>query len=154
MSEITAWKQAGTISLWHYTENERNYPGWHLTGDRTGCASLATLLRAFEKLAAEAHRTVAVSTPNKHILAVPNNRGGRAAFRAPSKWRITYLPDADKAQIWQFSEQNAVLELTLGNDALIELLDGIEGVPAGKGDYSIGLDGNEPLWFWRWPNAV
>ena len=38
------WKQRGIISLWRYTENSRNYSGWHLTADAAGCASLLELL--------------------------------------------------------------------------------------------------------------
>ena len=31
LSPVNAWKQSGRVSLWRYTENERNYPGWGST---------------------------------------------------------------------------------------------------------------------------
>jgi hypothetical protein len=153
MSEVSAWRQAGRLSLWHYTENERNYPGWHLSLDSAGSISLATLLRAFAESKAESYRTLVVTAPTRAVLGVANNRGGAAGFRAPSKWRLKYLPDPDSSKTWRFGEEGSVVELTVGSDGLEELITGVEGIPQGKGDYSIGLDANEELWFWWWPTG-
>ena len=78
MQRANAWKQSGRISLWRYTENQRNFPGWHLNGDADGCQSLLALLDA---LAAdgEGSRTVAIIAPTKTQLSVPNNKAGLAA---------------------------------------------------------------------------
>jgi hypothetical protein len=151
MNEVTTWKQEGLLSLWHYTENERNYPGWHLSADPAGSVSLSALLRAFEASKVESYRTLTIMVPSRAVLGVPNNRGGGAGYRAPSKWRLKYLPDPDNAKIWHFEEANNVVELALGSDGLEDLITGVKDIASGKGDYSIGLDGNEELWFWWWP---
>jgi hypothetical protein len=40
MQTAHLWKQAGRISVWRYTENAGNYPGWHLTADPAGFSRL------------------------------------------------------------------------------------------------------------------
>lgn len=55
MQLANAWKQSGRISIWRYTENERNYPGWNL-----------------DALAADGagSRSIAITAPTKAQLAV------------------------------------------------------------------------------------
>ena len=145
MQLANAWKQSGRISLWRYTENERNFPGWHLNGDADGCKSLLALLDA---LAAdgEGSRTVAIIAPTKTQLSVPNNKAGLAAWKAPSKLRITFSPTSRE---WRFPANLDPAELTVGADWLQPLRDGISGIPAGRGDYAVGdrIMGLS-LWFW------
>lgn len=112
---------------------------------------MAALLRAFEWSEEESYRTLVVTPPSKAVLGVPNNRGGLAGFRAPSGWRLRYLPGADNSKAWKFIEKNKTVELILGSDGLDGLITGVENIASGKGDYSIGLDGSEELWFWWWP---
>jgi hypothetical protein len=98
------WKQAGRLSLWHYTESERNYRGWHLTADAEAALSLAAVLRAFKESQVECYRTLVVTAPTRSVLGVPNNRGGAAAFRAATKWRLKHSPDPDTSKLWRFAE--------------------------------------------------
>jgi len=143
MQTANLWKQAGRISVWRYTENSGNYPGWHLTADPAGCQSLLALLDA---LAADGvgSRAVAITAPGKADLAVPNNRQGRAAWGAPQKLRLTL---AAAEQQWWFPPGLDPAALTLGAAWLPALRHGVAGIPAGQGDYSIGK-GSLPLWFW------
>lgn len=140
------WKQSGHISLWRYTENERNYPGWHLNADLEGCQSLQALLEA---LAADGggSRTVTLTAPAKSQLGVPNNRSGRAAWVAPAKLRVAFSATASE---WSFPADLDPAVLTVGSDWLAPLLEGVAGIPEGRGDYSIGGHnvGNLSLWFW------
>jgi hypothetical protein len=142
-----SWKQDGAISLWRYTENERNYPGWHMSADARGCASLSTL---FQSLAADgdlAARTVVLQPPPKTVLAVPNNRGGRARHKAPAKLCISFSKDNEQ---WSFPPTLEPAGLIFGYDWLAPLRDGLDAAAGGQGDYSIGHDryGSLPLWFW------
>jgi hypothetical protein len=140
------WKQEGRISLWRYTANERNYPGWHLNADKAGCASLLALL---QELAGRpgAHRTVQISAPDPTQLSVPNNQGGRAPWLAPEKLRVSCSPEP---QVWSFPPDLEPACLAVGASWLEPLREGIAGISNGRGDFSIGssTNGSLPLWFW------
>ena len=140
------WKQSGHISLWRYTENERNYPGWHLNADHAGCHSLQELVEALAAVGGGS-RSVTLTAPTKSQLGVPNNHSGRAAWLAPSKLRVAYSATPSE---WSFPAGIEPAVLTIGSDWLSPLLEGIAGIPKGRGDYCIGGQGSEnlPLWFW------
>lgn len=82
LSPVNTWRQSGRVSLWRYTENERNYPGWNLNADAAGCRSLLELLDALT-ITGAGGRMVTVTQPTSEQLRVPNNRGGAAAWLAP-----------------------------------------------------------------------
>lgn len=145
MQLANSWKQFGRISLWRYTENERNFPGWHLNADEAGCRSLLLLFEAF---AADGigSRTVAITAPTKAQLVVPNNKAGLAACVAPEKLRITFSPAPEE---WSFPSDLDPAMIRVGSSWLSQLRDGIAGIPEGRGDYAIGdRKGGFPLWFW------
>ena len=138
-----SWKQQGSISLWRYTENERNFHGWHLNADLAGCQSLVTLFEALAADGPSASRTVNLTRPTTAVLAVPNNRGGTAKFKSPEKLRIAFSSDPGQ---WSFPPQLEPAEFSYGYEWLSPLCKGVNGIPQGDGDYSIGHD--LPLWFW------
>lgn len=138
-------KFIGSVSLWRYTENERNYPGWHLSADTSGAASLRSLLADLE--VSGGYRTVSITPPSEALLRVPNNRGGKAAWQAPGRWRIHYLSAPEESRSWRVGEDTDTKVLSAGKAWLAEFRAGIEGVEKGKGDYSIGVPSP---WFWWW----
>lgn len=142
-----AWKQNGLISLWRYTQNERNYPGWHLSADAAGCESLALLLQSLVVDGHAATRTVLLEAPNARTLSVPNNLGGHANYETPEKLRLRFSEDAG---VWLFPATLEPAELTFGKDWLEPLQQGLEAMSRGQGDYCIGIkqEGSLPLWFW------
>lgn len=143
MAHASQWKPAGRISLWRYTENERNYSGWHINADRDGCESLLTLLDLLPRDVAP-YRTVAITPPTDDQLRVPNNRG--AAWLAPSALRVRM--DADPT-LWRFPAELAPGTLTIGSQWLEPLRLGVCDMAGGRGDYSIGdRKASLPLWFW------
>ena len=147
MHRARSWNQTGNVSLWYYTENERNYPGWHLTADAAGCESLIALLDALAVDGIPAFRAVEIKPPSKAQLGVPNNKGGLADWRSPSKLRVTFSGDPAE---WSFPPDLEPAVLTIGSDWLAPLREGISGIPRGQGDQSIGSagNGNSRLWFW------
>jgi hypothetical protein len=147
MYRAHAWKQSGKVSLWYYTENERSFPGWHLTADRVGCESLIALLDALAAEGIAASRLVEVRPPSKAQLGIPNNKSGLAAWKAPNKLRIAF---SENPQEWSFPLDLDPAVLTIGSDWLAPLREGISGIPHGHGDYSIGPTGkgSPGLWFW------
>lgn len=140
------WQQSGFIMLWRYTDNLRNFPGWHLTANAEGCASLITLLDAFATDGVPGSRTLIITAPTRANLAVPNNRS--AASVAPTKLRISFTAVSSQ---WFFPESTDPAELSIGAEWLPVFRQAIAGIQAGKGDYSIGPSGSGSLWFWWQP---
>jgi hypothetical protein len=140
------WKQNGNIWLWRYTLNERNYPGWNLTADDSGCGSLLALLDELVERPGEYH-TVQTLSPGRDQLAVPNNRIERATWLAPARLRLTY---SKNSTAWEFPGDLEPATFEIGADWLPALREGISGIPHGRGDNSIGLNkgGNLTLTFW------
>lgn len=154
-TDVTSWKQKGVISLWRYEENIRNYPGWHLTADATGVESLIFLLNLMRESCAATYRTITITPPSASALCVPNNKGGKASFIAPQKWRIEYTKRAELSETWHFPVTSESASLLMGANFLALLAAGVEGILHGKGDYSIGSSGadNSVLWFWGYPSS-
>lgn len=138
------WAQRGRISLWRYTENTRNYPGWHLNADAAGCESLIAL---FQELATGSSpvRSVVVTPPAAAQVRVPNNRS--AAWLAPDRIKVGWSPNASE---WLLPPSTEPARLTFGSDWLEPLRSGVMGIPRGQGDYAIGsrANGSLVLWFW------
>jgi hypothetical protein len=138
------WKHSGSVWLWRYGADDRNYPGWHLTADSTGAASLADLLETLAEPNQPAFRTVQLCRPTPAILAVPNKRS--ADWTAPAKLRIAFAADPDE---WIITGTDATVQLTLGLNWCPLLERAVSEIPSGKGDFSIGpKDSSQRLWLW------
>ncbi len=144
-----SWQQTGSVMLWRYTGNRRNFPGWHLTADPVGCASLITLLDAFVADGLPGSRTLIITAPTQAVLAVPNNRS--AASIAPGKLRLSFSSTASE---WSFPQSMDPAEFSVGTDWLPVLRQALLDIPQGKGDYSIGPPGGSSLWLWWQPAAA
>jgi hypothetical protein len=149
MPRIHARKHSGVVVLWRYTDNDRNYRGWHLTADGAGCVSLLALLDAFAADRVAGSRTVRISRPTASVLAVPNQRPSQ--WVSPSKLRLTFSLTPSE---WRFPASADQAELVIGADWLPKLRRGVADIANGQGDYRIGVldDGSLPLWFWWWPS--
>ncbi|WP_395794995.1 hypothetical protein [Aquimonas sp.] len=141
------WNQNGRICLWRYTENQRNYPGWHLSADADGCASLLSLLDQLPTATA-AYRTLQITAPSAAQLRVPNNRA--AGWLAPCRLRIEW---AAHPATWLLPEVLDPAQLSLGADWLAPLRAGIADIAERRGDYAIG-NRDARLWFWWWPRPL
>ena len=85
-SVVDSWKQAGRLFFWRFTENTRNFPGWHFMVDRGASTSIATLLRSMAQSASICSRTIVVSLPTAEVLSIPNNRNSQCV--APERLRV------------------------------------------------------------------
>ena len=138
---INKWKQSGNIYIWRYQDNPRNYPGWHLSANNSGCISFSELLQALIDSPPEANRTVQLSVPTEKQFCVPNcNRKPIAE----TKLRIKRSGNTDK---WALTKNEDKLQLDIGIVYLQKFISGIADIQQGKGDYCIGRD-NQELWFW------
>lgn len=150
---VNSWKQQGSVYLWRYRDNARNYPGWNMHCDREASASLVDLLTALQSCTGVRYRTIRVSPPTPGVLAVPNNRGGAARWWAPARWRIEFDPELGGPDAWSFSPDEDPAALRLGARYLPDFQRGVLDMMRGRGDYSIGAEGASPdesevLWFW------
>lgn len=139
------WEQSGHIALWRYKERNRNYEGWHLTADASGCESLSALIEAMTADGSGASRSIGIKRPTRAMRSVP--RSPEWAITVPSAWQISVGSEVSE---WRFPETSEYAELRVGMDWLPLLADGIRDIRRGMGDYSIGDTdrGDLPLWFW------
>jgi len=140
-SALDSWKQAGRLFFWRFTENTRNFPGWHFMVDRAASTSVATLLRSMSKSASVCSRTIVVSLPTTEVLSVPNNRNSPCV--APERLRLESDPSSSDA--WALVEDGAVVHWRLGTRTLRKVAD----VFADPAKYFDSTVGQEPaLWSW------
>lgn len=140
-STVDTWKQAGRLFFWRFTENTRNFPGWHFMVDRAASTSIASLLRSMAKSPSACSRTVVVSLPTTEVLRVPNNRNSQCV--APERLRIEL--DMSGAKTWALVEDGAVVHWQLSADYLSDAA-AVFADPAKHFDSSFGM---EPvLWCW------
>jgi hypothetical protein len=138
---IDSWKQAGRLFFWRFTENTRNYPGWHFMVDRTASASIAALLRSMAHSSTPCSRTIVVSLPTTEVLRVPNNRNSPCV--APERLRVELTLESSDA--WSLVEDGAVVHWQLGINRLREVID-VFADPISYFDSTIGQ--NPVLWSW------
>lgn len=138
---VDSWKQAGRLFFWRFTENTRNYPGWHFMVDHAASASMAALLRSMAKSESVCSRTVVVSLPTTEVLRVPNNRNSPCV--APERLRIEL--DLSDAKAWSLVEDGAVVHWQLGVGSMRNAAD-VFADPVKHFDSSFG--GEPALWSW------
>ncbi len=146
MSRASGWKLSGRVSLWRYTENDRNYPGWNINADLTGCESLLELLDALIS-DGQGSRSIHLTPPTPAQLQVPANQGGTAAWVAPAKLRVSL---SDVASDWRFPQDQNPASLMFGSEWVAPLREGLVGMSAGRGDFSIGKTSIDSLGLWFW----
>ena len=140
-SVVDSWKQAGRLFFWRFTENTRNFPGWHFMVDVAASASIAALLRSMSQSESPCSRTIVVSLPTAEVLSIPNNRGAQCV--APERLRIESDPSVKDA--WALVEDGAAVHWRLGAQTLRNVA-AVFADPAKYFDSSVGKD--PVLWSW------
>jgi hypothetical protein len=134
----------GNVYLWRYKGNARNYPGWHLTANAQGCASLLELLDQMRGAQFSSEPAIPLSAPTQRQIGVPN----APLQPVPMKgFQLYHSPTKLAADHWHLAESNERVRLEVGHENLSVLRKGIADVARHEGDYSIGPTGEE-LWFW------
>jgi hypothetical protein len=140
---VKRWRLQGDVYLWRYKGNARNYPGWHLTADTPGCASLLELIDLMRDSQFLSEAPIRLSQPTLRQISVPN----APLEHDPAKSLAVYHSPKLVADHWRLSENDGRVRLEVGHDSLSELRKGIADVARHEGDYSIGATG-QALWFW------
>jgi hypothetical protein len=138
---IDHWKQAGRLFFWRFTENTRNFPGWHFMVDRAASLSIAALLRGMAQRTSACARTIVVSLPTAEVLSIPNNRNSQCV--APERLRIEL--DLSSGDAWALDEDGAVVHWRLGVERLRHMAD-VFADPVKYFDSTVGQE--PPLWSW------
>jgi len=144
---VNKWKQHGQVYFWRYVENTRNYPGWHLTADKTFCDGFADLTDRMLNAPYNSQKSLTVALPTKEVLRVPNNHGGLAGWKAPKLLILKHQKDNVSKYYSLLEEIENTVILGLSRRNLEELKECVSEIPHGKGDYSIEI-GDTVLWFW------
>lgn len=140
-SSVDSWKQAGRLFFWRFTENNRNFPGWHFMVDRDASTSIAALLRSMSQSQSACSRSVVVSLPTAEVLSIPNNRNSPCV--APERLRLEL--DQTTSDAWELVEEGAVVHWRLGANTLRHMAD-VFADPAMYFDSTVGRD--PVLWCW------
>lgn len=138
---LDTWRQSGRLFLWRFTENVRNYPGWHFMLDRAGSISISQLMHAMSRTSGNCIRTVQISQPTTEVLRVPNNKASGCI--APTKLRIE-LDTADPTA-WVLDDDGVAAQWRLGSSHASTVADAFAD-PAKYFDSSIGAAPG--LWSW------
>ena len=135
------------IFLWRYRENTRNYPGYHLTADRKGCAHLSDVLTTHEGTRRPMTNSVTLAPVTPEILSVPGNSRGDATAVALAS--LTLLTDPSYPDEWfKISDNGSACSLELSRAQAGCVLEGVTDILRDKGDYCVGGDGDHVIWFW------
>lgn len=130
------------ICVWRYLDNEKNFPGYHLSADVEGCLYMQERIRdPWER------SSILLVPPDSEVLLVPNNQGGTARTKAFSKLRIK-TTDRDESGRFAISEVESSLTLKLPRGQTPLMLQGIRDIKNGEGDYSMNGEEGASLWFW------
>jgi hypothetical protein len=130
------------ICIWRYKDNSRNYPGYHLSADNEGCRELRERLSQIRNSEA-----FALTPPDAAVLSVPNNQGGRAKYFAGRKLLVRTASSL-APNTFRWDEQDTTFNLTCSREMIARLIEGVAEVEKGNGDYSIGGEYDQVLWFW------
>jgi hypothetical protein len=138
---INKWKQSGNIYIWRYRDNPKNYQGWHLSANNSGCISISELLQALIDSPPEANRTVQLSVPTDKQFCVPN------CNRKPIAETKLRMVKSGISEEWSLTKNEDKLQLDIGTVYLHKFISGLADIQRNKGDYFIGRKDQE-LWFW------
>ncbi|MCP5076546.1 MAG: hypothetical protein GY951_00590 [Psychromonas sp.] len=132
------------IYLWKYQQKNRNYAGHHLSADAEGAEYLIELLGHLETTTKSKSKTVHLSPVTKKVLSVP---GYNAPIVKYNEWKLELVTEA-KDEYFEFDRNNSNCILKLSNAQAGCIMDGVKDISQGKGDYCIGGDKDNVIWFW------
>jgi hypothetical protein len=142
--KLNHWKFTGSFSIWCYEPNNRNYFGFHCSGNTEGVASIVSLLEIFLLEGKTQSGNLALSSPSESSLRVV---GCKSKYISCSKFILNYFSEKEHVNLWSLTSSNGSVELSIGLNTLQQLKDAIFGISIGKGDFCLG-ERESALWFW------
>ncbi len=138
---VRKWTADGTVSLWRYKRNPRNYWGCHLAADAAGGRSLVRLFDLLLACDYSAEVRIPLPGPDRDVI-----RGVNAPREPVALVGLifSYAPMKRAADHWLLAETDRRVRLEVGPVPLREMR---EIVAACLADRAVGGD-DWPLWFW------
>ena len=120
--------------VWRYLENERNYPGLHLTARPESCAIVLDLLATLR-----AEGTGRKRTMNLRKLAAADEAKitGGQKYREFDKLHLMLVEPSEDIGFMSATYTGGVVDLAFTPEYIAVFEDGIRDVARGRGDYSI-----------------
>jgi len=119
---IERLNQKGSVYLWIYTENERNYAGWNISFDAEGLSFMEELLILMKNSEWPSRKLIVATTPTHKILKMVNNRQGDAKYKVATSLLLKYNNHDKYKDVWTIEHNESTLVLTMGEMKLNELL--------------------------------
>lgn len=139
--------KAGRVCLWRYRDKSRDYAGFHLSADRAGCDQLLSLLPTLIKPRTAQIGTVVLDPVTPTDLAIPRSRVGQVAVMAYGRWELL-VDSRFEPEHLKFVVVADRIRTELSHVQAESLIGGVEDIRARRGDYSIGDEEGDQLWFW------
>ena len=149
-SQIGKLKLTGTLYLWTYTENDRNYPGWNLSATQESLRDLHELLNLMERCEWSTNKTLKVQPQTTTQLNTVNNRNGKASWKSTSELILKSNKNIHEDS-WNYRAGTNNLELTFGAKKLVQLRNSLNEIANGNGDFAISDQLDENILYF-WPN--
>lgn len=141
-------KNPSRLSLWQYLDDTRNYPGWNIGANTSGCKLFETCILECKK---NGNATVVTLPPTADMLGRVNNLAGRAAYLCVSE--VALLLARRKVKQWHVARLAGSLTIEASSDGLNEFLVAIRQVAKGEDDFAIGprrfRAAHPVFWFWN-----
>jgi hypothetical protein len=148
-SIIEKLQKKGYITVWRYTENTRNFPGWNISFDELGFQFIKDLLDLMNNSQWSSKKDIGIDLPTKKILDGVNNLKGKASWKSIKKLSLQFKKNYSEDSIWEISLNNNLLIVTFNSLKLQELKESIIRVNNGSGDFAIAdSESNNILYFW------
>ena len=145
------WKYQinGTIHIWKYHENTRDYPGWNFAADEHAIIDLIDLLKIMEKSEWPVSKLIETVKPTFNQLKVPNNKNGFAKYEAREKLIFIFERNGPN-EYWSIISNSESLEIIFGLDKLYELKETLAKPNINNCEYRVYDYENEDILF-LWP---
>jgi hypothetical protein len=144
-SQIEKFKLKGRLFVWKFHPENRNYPGWNLTGDTEGCNSLIELLELMQASSFPSRKTIATQTAT---ISQVKAATGTKPFKSANKLTLRYRKG--EPQFWYTEEVDNGIRVTFGEREIELLQTALRRIIKGEGDFAIGDSEDEHLVYFWW----
>ena len=134
------------IYFWKYLENERNFPGWNISFNKTAGESLIDLLNLMNNCEWSSKKAIEIKHPTNNELQIVNNQSGTAKWKFKPSLVLNHRKD--ETSLWEILEKENEIEIRFGKERLTEFLNATMKMSKRINDFGIYEDDENCLYFW------
>lgn len=142
---IEQFRHKGRLFIWNFHPENRNSPGWNLTGDTEGCSSLMELLEHMQGASFSSRKTIAIERATARQVKVIT---GAKPYKWVTELHLQYKKG--EPQLWYTEEKEERLHITFGEREIDLLQTALQRIIKGEGDFAIGDSGQQHLLYFWW----